>query len=82
MTEKKHINYGLNGIRSETAGGWSASQHYIDREPGQYVTPGSMVAPCNAKEIPQPKQMRRKTTTKDKAVKAANQKDLKEKGIN
>jgi hypothetical protein len=79
--DKKHIQHGLGGLRSETAGGWSLEQHYLKSEPGSYRAPASMTAPCNAKEVPQPKQMRTKTTAKDKAVKAANTKDLKQRNI-
>ena len=79
--DKKHIQHGLGGLRSETAGGWSAEQHYLKSEPGSYRAPSSMTSPGDAREIPQPKQKQRKTTAKDKAVKAANTKDLKQRNI-
>ena len=83
MADKKHIQYGLGGLRSETAGGWSNSEHYLLREPGSYTAPASMTAPASVPKEPtaEPKTKRRKTTTKDKAVKAANAKDLKQRNI-
>ena len=86
MTNQKHSQVGLGGIRSECAGGWNANSHYIQREPGKYSTPPNMVAGADAAVRKEPKPVTKKAVAKttrkqDAAATAANEKDLRKRNI-
>ena len=86
MTNQKHSQVGLGGIRSECAGGWNANSHYIQREPGKYSTPPNMVAGADAAVRKEPKQVTKKPVAKttkkqDADIKAANKTDLRKRNL-
>ena len=81
MTDKTHSQYGLGGIRSECAGGWNATDMYVQREPTKYKTPEMMKGPSDAPTAELKKKTARTTKRQDAAAIAANKNDLKKRNL-